>query len=781
MRIAKEPKNGKKQKNYTERKLRCKRRLRILLAVFLLSVTGLLFAAASVFQMDAWDKLDVSRIFDVDQSVILYDREDAEITTLHKLEDRIWIPIEQIPLHVRYAFISAEDARFYEHIGIDIVRILGAAWADLKAGSYVQGASTISQQLIKLSHLTSKKEMSRKLEEAILAYQLEGKYGKDEILEMYLNYVYFGGGYYGIEAAARGYFGVHAADLTVAQAAQLAGILKSPSRFSPHLDLEASLGRRNVILGLMQEYGYLSEVACERAKKEEAVIVHGSGVSKRGYYVDLALTEACDKLDMNMDALLVSGYRIYTSMDSALQTACEDMFSDDAYFPLSDREGLEAALVVMDVQTGGIVTLLGGRETAAALAYNRAVRIRRQPGSVIKPILVYAPALEAGYTAATMLLDEQTDFDGYLPSNAGDAYSGWVTMREAVTRSLNVPAVTVMSRIGVPNSKRFAAKLGIPFDERDQSLALALGGFTYGVSPCQIAGAYAAFAAGGTYSTPSVLRKITDADGNVLYEYEAERTRVMREANAYVLTSMLQSAVTEGTGRRLGQLGIPLAGKTGTTGDDSGNRDIWMAAYNPQYAAAVWMGYDDAGDGRKLPKTATGGTYPAKMLYRVFETLYPDGDAPAFRMPAGVQEYRIDTYTLDNEHIAVLANALTPIQSSYSEVFVIGTEPDEVTSYWSLPSPPQIFRATVYEDRAVLYFETPNRYCLYRLYRENTDGKSVMLGEFSGEESSVSYTDDAVRSEKTYDYYVIPVHSQMEIDGQLLTGAASRRLTVTIP
>lgn len=774
-------KHPKMEKTYVEKKRRRRRHLRVLLAVCLLCAAGLMFAAASVFQMDAWDKLDVSLIFDVDQSVILYDGQDAEITTLHGLEDRIWVPIEQIPTHVRYAFISAEDARFYDHIGIDIIRIAGAAWADLKAGSYVEGASTISQQLIKLSHLTSKKEMSRKLEEAILAYQLEGKYDKNEILEMYLNYVYFGGGYYGIEAAARGYFGVHASELTVAQAAQLAGILKSPSRFAPHLNLEASLGRRNVILDLMQEYGHLSEQACEKAKKEEAVIVHGSNAAQRGYYVDLALSDACDKLDVSMDALLSGGYRIYTFMDSSLQADCEEMFADPSYFPQSDPTGLEAALVVVDVESGGIAALLGGRETETALAYNRAVRIRRQPGSVIKPILVYAPALEAGYTAATMLLDEQTDFDGYSPSNAGDSYSGWVTMREAVTKSLNVPAVTVMSRIGVASSKRFASKLGIGFDDRDQSLALALGGFTYGVSPCQIAGAYAAFASGGTYSTPSVLRKITDAEGNVLYEYAPERMRVMREANAYVLTSMLQSAVTEGTGKRLGTLGIPLAGKTGTTGDSSGNRDIWMAAYNPRYAAAVWIGYDNSDDGRQLPKTATGGTYPAKMLYRVFETLYPNGHAPDFTMPSGVREYRIDSYTLDNEHIAVLANALTPAQSSYSEVFVIGTEPDEITTYWSLPSPPQIFRATVYKKQAVLYFETPNRYCLYRLYRENTNGKSIMLGEFSGEEGSVTYTDEAVKSGYTYRYYVIPVHPQMEIDGQQLTGAASRKLEVKVP
>lgn len=775
---------GVKRKDFQTEEMktqRRKRRCRILIAGLLLVAAGIAFAAVSIFRMDAWDKLDVSKITDVDQSVLLYDADNAEILTLHALEDRIWVPISDIPQHVRYAFVSAEDARFYEHKGVDLVRIAGAAWEDIKAGSYVQGASTISQQLIKLSHLTSKKEMSRKLEEAILAYQLETRYSKDEILEMYLNFVYFGGGYYGIEAAARGYFGVHASDLTVSQAAMLAGILKSPSRFAPHLRLEASMGRRNVILGLMRDYGYLSEQSYKKAVAEEAVIVHRDGEKPRGYYVDLALSNACETLDISMDELLRSGYRIYTAMDRELQTACEEIFEDDSYFPNGVKDGLEGALVVVNVKTGGVAALLGGRESETALAYNRAVRIRRQPGSVIKPIMVYAPALEAGYTAATMLLDEQVDFDGYQPSNAGDQFYGWVTMREAVTRSLNVPAVSVMAEVGVPQSKRFASRLGIEFDQRDQSLALALGGFTYGVSPYQIAGAYAAFAAGGTYSTPSLLRKITDADGNVLYEYRPERKRVMREANAYVLTSMLESAVENGTGRRLGTLGIPLAGKTGTTGDSSGNRDIWMAAYNPDYAAAVWMGYDDATNGRMLPKNATGGTYPAKVLYHVFETLYEEREAPEFVMPPDVRECRIDGYTLDAEHVAVLANALTPEARTYSEVFVAGTEPAQTTAYWNIPSPPTVFRATVYEKNVVLYFEAPNRYCLYRLYRENRDGKSVLLGEFSGAEGTVQYTDEEARRGQEYQYYVIPVHPEMEIDGQRMTGVASQKRTVRIP
>lgn len=765
------------------RQQRKKRRRKLLrrwlLALCLLFGAAGAFAAAWLLQLDAWGALDMSKILDLQQSLILYDADGDEITTLHTKEDRIWVDIEEVPQIVRYAFISAEDARFYDHFGVDIIRIFGAAWADLKAGAYVQGASTISQQLIKLSHLTSDKKMERKIDEAVLAYQLEQRYDKDEILEMYLNYVYFGGGYYGIEAAARGYFGVHASELTVAQAAQLAGILKSPSKYAPHLDMEASIGRRNVILSLMQEYGYLSEEECAAASAEPVALRHGQNTEKRGYYVDLVLTDACALLDIDMDTLLSGGYRIYTAMDSELQATCEAMFADDSYFPDAGNDGMEAAIVVVDVRTGGVAALMGGRENETALAFNRATRIRRQPGSVIKPVMVYAPALENGYTAATMLLDEETDFDGYCPSNSSGTYSGWVTMREAVTRSLNVPAVSVMSQIGVNTGKRFAESVGISFDAQDQSLALALGGFTYGVSPYQVAGAYAAFASGGVYAEPSLIYAICDRDGNVIYGYAPERRRVMREENAYILTSMLESAVETGTGRRLGELGIPLAGKTGTTGDESGNRDIWMAAYNPQYAASVWMGYDSETAGR-LPDSATGGTYPALMLREVFETLYPDGDAPDFVMPEGVREYRLDTYTLDTEHVAVLANSLTPEQASYSEVFVVGTEPEEFTTYWMIPIPPAELRVASAGNSVMVYFEAPSRFCLYRVYRENADGISTMVGEFSGGEGSVSCTDEGLANGR-YTYYVIPVHPQLEIGGERVVGQSSIRVQVTVP
>lgn len=374
------------------------RALRWVLLLMVLAVLGfVLFMAAQLWDLDAWQDFDPANILGAQQSLILYDGENGEILRLHDKEDRVSIPLSDVPDLVQKAFISAEDARFYEHPGVDVIRIVGAAWADIKAGGYVQGASTISQQLIKLSHLTADKTISRKLEEAVLACQMETRYSKDEILEMYLNYVYFGGGYYGIEAAALGYFGVHAKDLSVAQGAMLAGILKSPSNYAPHLDFEASLARRDTVLSLMAEYGYLDDQGLADAKGETMVILHDGTASEEGrnYYVDAALQDAMEILQIDSETLLSGGYRIYTAMDSAIQNQCEAIFQQDDLFP-GDAQG---AIVVQEAGTGLIRAMVGGRGAYdTAMAFNRATDIRRQPGSVIKPVIAYAPALEAMVT-----------------------------------------------------------------------------------------------------------------------------------------------------------------------------------------------------------------------------------------------------------------------------------------------------------------------------------------------------------------------------------------------
>lgn len=743
----------------------------LLLAVTAAAVLFLLCGAVKTLGMNRWVDFDVYRITGCDRTSIIYDGQSDVVTRLHGVQDRTWVSISELQPSTVYAFISAEDARFFEHEGVDVIRIAGAIVADIKAGSYVQGASTISQQLIKLSHLTSEKTISRKAEEAALAYEMERQYSKEDILEMYLNYVYFGGGYYGIEAAAEGYFGVHASDLTLDQSAMLAGILKSPSGYAPHINYAASINRRNNILRLMQDYGYITDDEKKQAAAKRPTILHDKNEEYSGYYTDAVTKSAAALMGITVDELIRGGYSIYSAMDSDIQHYCEEMFKNGELFPAEDSE---AAIVVLEPSTGMVVAMVGGRSYTGGISFNRATDIRRQPGSVIKPVIAYAPAFEyLNYTAADMILDEETTFADYTPSNYGNKYYGWVTVREAVTKSLNVPAVKTLSAVGVYRAKDFAKRCGIEFDDKDDSLALALGGFTYGVSPLQIAGAYSCFASGGIYNTPTLIKKITDRNGLTVYEYRQDSRRVMSEANAYILTSMLKSVVTEGTGHRLNTLDIPIAGKTGTVGLANGNRDAWMAGYTPEYTAVVWQGYDSDRLGL-LPSSATGGTYPALMLYELFNHIYPDGRSGDFEKPESVKQYSIDAKTLKKQHKAVLANAMTPQSSRVTEYFTEETAPEDVSGYWAVPGSAQNLLAVREEGGVMVSFDCPDDFGMYTLWRSEAGKAEKPLMTWNGREGHIEYIDAAVKPGKGYRYRVTVKHEELLIGDEPVEGLTTR-------
>lgn len=743
----------------------------LLLAVTAAAVLFLLCGAVKTLGMDRWVDFDVYRITGCDRTSIIYDGQSDMVTRLHGVQDRTWVSISELQPSTVYAFISAEDARFFEHEGVDVIRIAGAIVADIKAGSYVQGASTISQQLIKLSHLTSEKTISRKAEEAALAYEMERQYSKEDILEMYLNYVYFGGGYYGIEAAAEGYFGVHASDLTLDQSAMLAGILKSPSGYAPHINYAASINRRNNILRLMRDYGYITDDEKKQASARRPTILHDKREEYSGYYTDAVTKSAAALMGITVDELIRGGYSIYSAMDSDIQHYCEEMFKNGELFPAEDSE---AAIVVLEPSTGMVVAMVGGRSYTGGISFNRATDIRRQPGSVIKPVITYAPAFEyLNYTAADMILDEETTFADYTPSNYGNKYYGWVTVREAVTKSLNVPAVKTLSAVGVYRAKDFAKRCGIEFDDKDDSLALALGGFTYGVSPLQIAGAYSCFASGGIYNTPTLIKKITDRNGLTVYEYRQDSRRVMSEANAYILTSMLKSVVTEGTGHRLNTLDIPIAGKTGTVGLANGNRDAWMAGYTPEYTAVVWQGYDSDRLGL-LPSSATGGTYPALMLYELFNHIYPDGRSGDFEKPESVKQYSIDAKTLKKQHKVVLANAMTPQSSRVTEYFTEETAPEDVSGYWAVPGSAQNLLAVREEGGVMVSFDCPDDFGMYTLWRSEAGKAEKPLMTWDGREGHIEYIDAAVKPGKGYRYRVTVKHEELLIGDEPVEGLTTR-------
>ena len=738
-----------------------------------------IFFFSYLMGLEEWKEFDPKDVAQMQQTLLIYGEDGSETAAIHGLENRVYVTIDQIPNYVKNAFIAVEDARFYEHNGVDIIRIAGAFLEDLKHGNLAQGASTISQQLVKLTSLTGVKTISRKLQEAVMAYKLEQVYTKDQILEMYLNYVYFGNGAYGIEAAAKVYFGETAQTLTISQAALLAGVIKSATNYAPHLHLDRSIKRRNLVLSLMAEQGFITDEQEAEAKAEEIVLVP-EVETKYDYFTDLVLCEAEDLLNMDTEELLGSGYKIYSTLDQELQNEVEAIFADSANFPenATDGEQCQTAFVILDSQTSEIRAIMGGRQYETRRGLNRVVDMKRQPGSTIKPVLVYAPAMEKlGYSPATLVLDEKGDFNGYVPKNYSDSYAGWVTVRKALSSSLNLPAVRTLQAVGVETAKMYASRVGIPFDERDTGLPLALGGFTTGVTPLSLCNAFTPFANGGYYSYPSCISRITDAHGNTVYERPQTKTCVLSEDTAFLMTSMLESTVEVGTARRLAIDGVSVAAKTGTSGSDGldGNRDAWTVAYNSEYAMCCWMGFDSTDSEHCLPLSVTGGTYPAMLVRQVFEYLYSSDAAPAFVQPDGVVQATIDVGSLLVEEEPQLASAFTPEDQRLEEYFLADDAPTEYSTYWTVPQPPaDLSVESGTGGYPTITFTPLESYVIYRLMRTDiATGQTVKVGEYTGSRSRVTVIDDTVQYRHTYQYYVLPVHPEIDVDGQPLTGASS--------
>jgi 1A family penicillin-binding protein len=751
-----------------------------------LMLAGAAFAFSYLMGLEEWKEFDPGKIGEMQQTLLIYDQDGRETAALYNQQNRVYLPIAEIPGYVKNAFIAIEDARFYEHNGVDLVRIVGALLVDLKSGSIEQGASTISQQLVKLTSLTGVQTMSRKLQEAVMAYELEQAYSKDEILEMYLNYIYFGNGAYGIEAAAKTYFGVHANELTLAQAALLAGVIKGPSHYAPHLNLEKSVTRRNLVLSEMYKLGYITQKQMEKAQAEEVVLTEKPEV-KYGYYLDMVLSEAEQILSLDSEELLSSGYRIHTALDQDLQRQLETLYANDKAFPDNAADGApcQSAFCVLDSRTSAIRAIVGGREYETRRGLNRAMDIKRQPGSAIKPVIVYAPAMEKlGYSPATMVLDERDDFNGYIPKNFSDTYAGWVTMRTALAKSLNLPAVRVFEELGVPAGKLYASSVGIPFDKKDVGLTLALGGFTTGMSPLTLCNAFTPFANGGYYSLPGCITKIEDGRGQVVYEQPDTRTAVLSRETAFLMTSMLETAAESGTARRVSLESVPLAAKTGTSGSTAteGNKDAWTVAYNPEYTMCCWMGFDSTDEAHSLPADVTGGTYPAELIRGMFAYLYKDKPAPAFAQPDTVVEARIDLMSLKSGGEPMLASAYTPTEDTALEYFAADRAPTSYTDYWARPVPPNDLKVKSGSGGYPhISFTAPQSFAIYRLMRTDMDsGKAELVGEYEGRQGRIDIVDYDAQYGHWYEYQVVPVHPEIKINGEPLAGPPSVSVDIEV-
>ena len=741
-------------------------------------LTGAAVWAYDYFAVDSWQTLDPAKLTNVAQKGAIYDKDGSYVTTLVGRENRTVIDTASLPRYVADAFLAAEDLRFYKHPGFDVTRILGAVVSNVRAGGFSQGASTITQQLVKLSHLSSQKTIARKLEEIHLALQLERLYTKEQILDMYLNFIYFGQGAYGIQAAAEVTFGVDAAELTPAQAAALAAAIKAPSAYSIQTAPEANRERREYILAVMLEEEMLSPEEYAAAMQEELQAVSSAAVqTEYGWFVDAVLDEAELQLDVSAEVLLAGGYRIETTLDPAMQDVLDAQFKAKSIFPANARDGtpVQAAAAAVDTNTGAVRAIVGGRAYQTRRGLNRATHLRRQPGSALKPLAVYAPAIEyAGWTCADVILDEPTSFGSYKPRNAGNAYYGHVTVRTALKNSLNIPAVKLIEEIGLASSRRYLSAVGIELTDRDWNLSLALGSMTYGASPVQMAAAYSPFANGGMYYAPYFIERITDQNGVVVYQHQDAGTRVLSPQSAYLMTHLLQTVVSSGTGTRLNSVGVPVAGKTGTVNmTGGGNRDAWMSAYTADLSTTVWMGYDEPDESHRLPNSVSGGTNPASLARAFLKAWYSGKSKPSFSKPSGIVSATLDKKAIERRGEPMLATSLTPDAYKITEVFREGTQPTKKSDVWTAPASARSFYVTHDESGQPKLVIQASGEAVYRVQRDAV-GESFILTEMRAEAGqTLTYTDNRAQPGITYTYRVIPVHAELLDNGILLEGMQS--------
>jgi len=572
-------------------------------------------------------------------------------------ESGLFIPFDEIPPHVIDAVVAIEDARFWQHPGVDVIGIARAVVANLREGRRAQGASTITQQLVRNLFLTPEKTFARKIQEAIYALLLERHYTKSEILELYLNEVYFGEGAYGIEEASRSYFGKPASRLTLAEGALLAGLLQAPSRYTPYQNPETARARRDTVLMRMEELKMIDEAEREQAASEPISLAEKRG-GQAPYFVDYVRAWLVERFDPA--TLAREGLRVQTTLDLSVQRAAERA--------LGDHQG---AIVVLDVASGAIRAMVGGRDYRES-QYNRAIHATRQPGSAFKPF-VYAAALERGWQMNDLVEDVPRTYGGYAPRNFREEYWGPITMKQALSRSLNNGSVWLLREIGVTAAMEMAERLGIStLTADDRHLGLALGGLKTGTTPLEMAAAYLPFASGGIRREPFAVLEVKDGEGRVYYRHRPAPRRVLSEEVAYFITDMLQEAVRRGTGTAA-NIGRPQAGKTGTTDDQV---SAWFVGYTPDLVASVYVGNDD---GSPLP--GGGGTLAAPIWARVMSEALRDRPATTFSVP----DYLVTGVTVD-----FLTGLLADENCPYREVdsFVRGREP---TTYspcaWSRTRP----------------------------------------------------------------------------------------------
>lgn len=574
------------------------------------------------------------------QATVIYDK-DGDVASKISANRMEGVAIGKVPDDMKNAIVAIEDHRFYKHRGFDFLGISRAFFQNLMSGRIRAGGSTLTQQLTKNALLSPERTYKRKLEEVFLAVEIEKKFTKDEILEMYLNQVYFGSSAWGVQNASRKYFGKDVEDITLSEAAMLAGIVNRPSALDPYKNFEGAEKRRDLVLSQMKKFEMITDTEYQEAVTEN-IVLEDKGIDplkgKYPYYVDAVLNEAINQYGLTQDEILTRGYKIYTELDQNVQAGLERTYANHSFPVSADGTKAQSGALLLDPKSGGIRALVGGTGEHSFRAYNRATQLKAQPGSAMKPIAVYTPALEQGYTVQSTLKDEEDmSFNGYKPKNFNGQYAGEVPLYTAVEQSLNVPAVWLLNEIGLDKGVKSSKEFGLNLQKDDENLSLALGGTSTGFSPQQMAEAYSVFANDGKRTESHIITKIIGPTENVEGQAKPKTVRVTSKKTAEQMTAVLQNVVETGTGRNAKVSGYDIAGKTGSTqlpfgGDSNGTKDQWFVGYTPDLVGAVWLGYDITDENHYLRGSSSDTVVP--IFRSIMQNTLPHVESNEFRTPS---------------------------------------------------------------------------------------------------------------------------------------------------
>ena len=706
---------------------------KILICILSLCLIGIAFVFIGYKSITLNTHLDPTKLTLSANRFMLYDYQGIAIN-LHTTKVKQSVSFEELPQHTKQAFIDIEDRRFYRHNGFDFKGVIRAIYHNIRAKSFKEGASTIPQQLIKNSHLSLEKTLKRKIREWKLTKELENKYQKDEILTCYLNTIYFGHSCFGIASAAEFYFGKQPSELTLPESAMLAGMVKSPNNYSPFRNPENCLKRRNLVLNVMHQLGHITI-----QEKQDALNAPLPILNEQEKHFTSYVHSVFNEINHITDALnlTISGnVEIYTHLDQPLQKHLES---------LSEQiDDCDKSFLVLSPKSGGVKAYM-----------TTAGNIRRQPGSLLKPLLVYTPAIEENLLSpATPILDEPVNYAGYKPKNHDGVYHGYVSARECIEKSLNIPAVKVLSSLGIDKGISYLEKMDLPILQEDKSLALALGGMTHGYTLNELVSAYSIFSNSGNKIDCGFIEKIK-INNTLVYQKSTQTKRIFSEESTFLMTDMLKSTANQGTAKKLRECPFEIAAKTGTVGTQRGNTDAYALSCTTQDCIGVWLGN---ADNRTI--AYSGGGTPCNYLKSINEFLYGEYQARGekiqdFRKPINISRIALDKTAYYDTHTMKLADNNAPKEYQFTELFKTTSIPlIKSTSFTSPSIPKPIVKRE--NDQVIIQFD--HRFPPYYSYKIERYDYATHTTLYQGK--LVETFVDRISPNKKYVYKITPIFNK---------------------